>query len=80
MLTKQQKLDILSKAIDEGADIDVYYHKLVEQEDAQTVINELGGIAGLPTIHTKSEHHQWYKIMSKGFNVSAFYEKEEVKD
>ena len=77
-LTKQQKLDILSKAIDEGASIDVYYHKLAEQEDAQTVINELGEIAGLPTIHDKGERHQWYKIKTRGFYVAAFYDKEPI--
>ena len=77
-LTKQQKLDILSKAIDEGASINVYYHKLDKQEDAQAVINKLGEIAGLPTVHDKYECHKWYKIKTRGFHVAAFYDRKPI--
>ena len=77
-LTKQQKLDILSKAIDEGASIDVNYHRTIEEKDAKSVIEEAGGITGLPTLHFETEKYQWYKIETTGFNIAAFYEKEPI--
>ena len=75
MLTKQQKLDILSKAIDEGADIDVNYHKLPKKTDAKRVIDEVGEMIGLQTTHHTGGSHQWYKIESRGLDVVAFYDK-----
>ena len=77
-LTKQQKLDILSKAIDEGASIDVNYHRTIEEKDAKRVIEEAGETVGSPTLHYSTEKYQWYKIETTGFNVAAFYEKEKV--
>ena len=74
MLTKEQKLEVLSKAIDEGANINVYYYDLTK-EGAKRIVDEVGEVAGLETKHYEEPDYQWYKFTGKDFDVAAFYDK-----
>ena len=72
-LTKQQKLDILSKAIDEGADIDVSFYHLPKSRAAllTTEFAEMMGTATEVKTHTNTH---WYMTRIPKMKVVAFYE------
>ena len=73
MLTKEQKLAILSKAIDEGANIDINFHKLT-RTNAALLTNEIAGMMGTLAVSKSGSGYQWYKAESPGIDVNAFYE------
>ena len=77
MLTKEQKLAILSKAIDEGAQIDVLFYRLPKvkaQEIASDFADDMKAIAYEKTRGTS----YWYTTKEEGNSISitAFYEPE----
>ena len=73
MLTKQQKLDILSKAIDQGANIDINFHNLT-RSNAALLTTELAGMMGTQALNKSGSGFHWYKAESPGIDVAAFYE------
>ena len=75
MLTKQQKLDILSKAIDKGADINVSFFDLTKSK-AAVLTTELGELMGTPTEGKNGSNYYWYQTHSKDgdLKINAFYE------
>ena len=77
MLTKEEKLAILSKAIDEGAQIDVLFYRLPKtkaQEIASDFADDMKATA-LEKMHGTSH---WYstKPEDNSINITAFYEPE----
>ena len=75
MLTKQQKLDVLSKAIDEGAEINIWFYDFTKSK-AAVVITELAEMMGTPTEGKNGENAYWYQTHSKDgdLKINAFYE------
>ena len=77
MLTKEEKLAILSKAIDEGAQIDVLFYRLPKakaQEITRDFANDMKAV-NLEKTHGTSH---WYSIKEEfnSINITAFYEPE----
>lgn len=73
MLTKQQKLDVLSKAIDEGANIDINFHDLT-QSNAALLTKEIARMMGTQSVSKSGSGFHWYKIQTPGVDVAAFYD------
>lgn len=74
MLTKQQKLDILSKAIDEGAHIDINFHDLT-QSDAALLTKEIARILDTAVVQDSRSGFNWYRTHAPKFKVNAFYDR-----
>ena len=73
LLTKEQKLAILSKAIDEGASIDINFHNL-NRSNAALLTNKLADMMGTQALSESGSGHHWYKAESRGLDVAAFYD------
>ena len=73
MLTKQQKLDVLSKAIDEGADIRISFHQ-GNRSRAAVLTTELAGMMETTTTGKTFDDSFWYEASIPGFDVVAFYD------
>ena len=73
MLTKQQKLDVLSKAIDEGAIIDIHYHGL-SRSNAASLTKGISNMIEVPVERKSKAHAYWYQIRYRDFGVTAFYD------
>ena len=72
-LTKQQKLDILSKAIDEGADIDISFFD-VSKDKAAVLTTEFAEMMGSVTEVKTYDNAYWYMTRIPKMKVVAFYE------
>lgn len=73
MLTKQQKLDILSKAIDEGADIEINFYK-VSKSRAAILTTDFAETMGTSTEGKNGSGFYWYQAHAPKFKVNAFYD------
>ena len=76
MLTKQQKLDVLSKAIDEGANIDINFHDLT-QSDAALLTKEIARMTGKQAEEKSGLGFSCYQVYDSKFMVNAFYKPEQ---
>lgn len=74
MLTKQQKLDVLSKAIDEGAVIDISFFDVTKSK-AAVLTTDFAEMMGAPTEGKNRENTFWYQARSedRDVKVTAFY-------
>lgn len=67
-----EKVELVRKALERGARINVYYHNAESANDAEAFMNELG----IEYHFEQGEEAQWVKHYSKDSNltVSAFYD------
>jgi hypothetical protein len=74
-MTIEQKLEIIKKALEKGAYIQVNFHWLKEEEDATNIMNDFN----LDYEIQERNGTQWAKHQSPNydFEVSAFYDGEE---
>jgi hypothetical protein len=74
-MTNEQKLELLKKALEKGAYIQVSFHWLKEEEDATNIMNEFN----LDYKLLERNGTQWAKHQSPNYNfeVIAFYDGEE---
>lgn len=73
MLTKQQKLDVLSKAIDEGAKIRISFHGLT-RSNAALKTKTLAEMLGTSVKNDNNLNTYWYQAESPELRVTAFYD------
>lgn len=83
MLTKEEKLAILSKAIDEGARITVDFHKLTNKQ-AETRISEYAEMMNSDVNTSSYKTSNWHSTKAGSFDeeimVSAFYRPHEEEE
>ena len=76
MLTKEEKLAILSKAIDEGAQIDINFYDLPRVK-ANSLITDIAGEMNAPSQEHIRNDVYWYSTKEnqarETFRVTAFY-------
>lgn len=79
MLTKEEKLAILSKAIDEGADINIHFHNM-QQGKANKLISEFAESMSVKMEQRVGDYSQWYSASTETFTeelkVTAFFKPE----
>ena len=75
MLTKEEKLAILSKAIDEGAKININFYE-TETKQAASQINEYAEMMGTEVYDHSRNKTKWYVTYDREMEVTMFHESE----
>lgn len=77
ILTIEQKLAVLKKAIELGADIDIYFHGSKDKEQAYQTANPLSTMMNVEIEELESDPTKWLKIHSANrsgrLDVKIFY-------
>jgi hypothetical protein len=76
-MTIEEKLEYLKRAIQSGANIDVFFHNVKGEEEAIKVAVELSALSKKPYEYKTNGGTDWLKIYGDGNNISTtiFYEK-----
>lgn len=80
-MNKQQIMEFLSKAIDEGAGIQIIINgfKLTDAE-AKARCQEFSQIVGAETEDVNFSNSHWYRVWGKQFKLDHFYDSEYMKE
>lgn len=79
MLTKEQKLAILSKAIDEGAKININFYEM-ETKQAASKINEYAEMMNTKVYDHSRNGTNWYVAYGRELDVTMFHEQKEESE
>lgn len=79
MLTKEQKLAILSKAIDEGAKININFYEM-ETKQAASKINEYARMMNTEVYDHSRNETNWYVAYGRELDVTMFHEQKEESE
>lgn len=78
-LTKQQKMALLEKAIDEGAGIQVDFHNLPKAK-AAAIVAEFSEVMGTSLEVKNRGIANWYETRGYSVGVVAFYKESEYME
>jgi hypothetical protein len=76
-MTIDQKLNLIRRALELGANVNVYIHDIETKEEAKEIENKLQPLTSAPFEEEESENNQWLQSQDHENNIGiiVFYEK-----
>jgi hypothetical protein len=75
-MTKEQLLQLVSEAYDEGADIRVYFHNIRGEKEAGELADQFAEFFESPCETINSERSSYHKYESGNVECTTFFDKE----
>jgi hypothetical protein len=78
----EKQLEVLKKALEMGANIDIRFHNNISKEDAENKIKSLSELLDLPYMERSTEKNKWFVTDFLRYNnivVTSFFNEEETK-
>jgi hypothetical protein len=78
----EKQLEVLKKALEMGANIDIIFYNNTSKEDAETKIKVLSELLDLQYTERGKENNKWFitdYLRSSDIVVTSFFDEEETK-
>jgi hypothetical protein len=81
-MTMEEKLAYVQKAIELGADVELKFHDIREEKEAEKVVAELSEIVSIPFRKSESKGTRWFKIQNNDLSLETvvFFDKEYLEE
>lgn len=75
-MTIEQKMDIIQKAVEMGANIAATFYDVSSREEAEKISEEFSQMLDTPYSHSEKTGTSWFSVhkSSEDINVTAFYQ------
>jgi hypothetical protein len=70
-MSMEQKLAYVQKAIELGADVDLKFHDIHDEKEAEKVAAELSKIVQIPFQEKSNNGTHWYKIKNDDYSLET---------
>jgi hypothetical protein len=78
----EQKMEYIRRALELGANVELNFHNLKKEEEAQQAVSELTSMADVPYSKHENDGTKWFKIRNYADRIytTVFYDEEYLKE